>query len=88
MAIDKRVIKDIRFRKTIQEVETTLKVSQAVSDQLLAVSGVLERATPPAVLQQTAVDVQALLKLAQTIEAEEAMLDTPIARQPDGRQQV
>jgi hypothetical protein len=78
MAIDKRVMKDIRLRRSLQELDAALKVSQAVSLQLMAVSGVAEGSIKPEVLQQTAVDTDALLKLASAIEAEESLIDSSV----------
>lgn len=88
MAISKQLIQDIRMRRATQELEAALKVSDAVSQQLLQVSGVLERVRNPAALNILPEHRDTLLKLASQIETEEAMLETEQTKRQPKRKQV
>lgn len=76
MAVDKQVISQIRLRRQAQALQAALKVSEAVAEQLLQVSGVLERGVDPRKLRVQPQDLPELMALARRIEAEEAMLDS------------
>lgn len=88
MAINKQVIKDIRLRKTAQELETALQVNEAVSSQLLKVSGLLNRVSIPVKFITSPDRREKLLELANIIEKEEAMMDTKPSKIQAGRKQV
>ena len=88
MAINKQVIKDIRLRKTAQELETELQVNEAVSSQLLKVSGLLNRVSIPVKFITSPDRREKLLELAKIIEKEEAMMDTKPSKIQAGRKQV
>lgn len=88
MAINKQVIKDIRLRKTAQELETALQVNEAVSSQLLKVSGLLNRVSIPVRFITSPDRREKLLELANIIEKEEAMMDTKPSKIQAGRKQV
>ena len=88
MAINKQVIKDIRLRKTAQELETELQVNEAVSSQLLKVSGLLNRVSIPVKFITSPDRREKLLELANFIEKEEAMMDTKPSKIQAGRKQV
>ena len=88
MAINKQVIKDIRLRKTAQELETALQVNEAVSSQLLKVSGLLNRVSIPVKFITSPDRRVKLLELANIIEKEEAMMDTKPSKIQAGRKQV
>jgi hypothetical protein len=88
VAINKQVIKDIRLRKTAQELETALQVNEAVSSQLLKVSGLLNRVSIPVRFITSPDRREKLLELANIIEKEEAMMDTKPSKIQAGRKQV
>jgi hypothetical protein len=88
VAINKQVIKDIRLRKTAQELETALQVNEAVSSQLLKVSGLLNRVSIPVKFITSPDRREKLLELANIIEKEEAMMDTKPSKIQAGRKQV
>jgi hypothetical protein len=88
VAINKQVIKDIRLRKTAQELETELQVNEAVSSQLLKVSGLLNRVSIPVKFITSPDRREKLLELAKIIEKEEAMMDTKPSKIQAGRKQV
>jgi hypothetical protein len=88
MAISKQVMHDIRMRRATQELEAALKVSEAVSHQLLQVSGVLERVSSSVNLKIRPEHRDALLNVARQIETEEAMLETEKAKRQPTRKQV
>jgi len=88
VAINKQVIKDIRLRKTAQELETELQVNEAVSSQLLKVSGLLNRVSIPVKFITSPDRREKLLELANFIEKEEAMMDTKPSKIQAGRKQV
>jgi hypothetical protein len=88
VAINKQVIKDIRLRKTAQELETALQVNEAVSSQLLKVSGLLNRVSIPVKFITSPDRRVKLLELANIIEKEEAMMDTKPSKIQAGRKQV
>jgi len=88
VAINKQVIKDIRLRKTAQELETALQANEAVSSQLLKVSGLLNRVSIPVRFITSPDRREKLLELANIIEKEEAMMDTKPSKIQAGRKQV
>jgi hypothetical protein len=88
VAINKQVIKDIRLRKTAQELESALQFSERVSHQLLQLSGVLNRVSIPAKLMTSPDERSKLLELANIIEKEEAMMDTKPSQIQTSRKQV
>lgn len=88
MAINKQVIQDIRKRRAIQELEAALKVSDAVSQQLLQVSGLRDRVKTRQTLKMRPEQRHALLHLAEQIEKEEAMLEAEQAKRQPNRKQV
>lgn len=88
MAINKQVLKNIRLRKTAQELEAALQVSKTVSHQLLHVSGVLNRVRIPVNSKSSPDGRSKLLELANLIEKEEAMMDTKPSKIQSARKQV
>lgn len=88
MSFDPQVIAGIRLRRQLQELRSALKVSEAVAEQMLSLSGILERGIDPRQVHIKPEDLPALLELARKIEAEEAMLE-PLGRPPtSGRVEV
>jgi hypothetical protein len=88
VALDPQLIAGIRLRRQLQELRAALKVSEAVAEQMLSLSGILERGIDPRQVQVKPEDLPALLELARKIEADEAMLDL-LGRPPaSGRVEV
>jgi hypothetical protein len=88
MAISKQVMQDIRMRRATQELDAAIKVSEAVAQQLLQVSGVRERVNNSVELKILPEHRETLLKLALQIESEEAMLETEKSKRQPSRKQV
>lgn len=88
MSLDPQVIAGIRLRRQLQELRAALKVSEAVAEQMLSLSGILERGIDPRQVQVKPEDLPALLELARKIEADEAMLDLPGRPPASGRVEV
>ncbi len=88
MSLDPQVIAGIRLRRQLQELRAALKVSEAVAEQMLSLSGILERGIDPRQVQVKPEDLPALLELARKIEADEAMLDLSGRPPASGRVEV
>lgn len=88
MSLDPQVIAGIRLRRQLQELRAALKVSEAVAEQMLSLSGILERGIDPRQVQVKPEELPALLELARKIEAEEAMLDVSGRPPASGRVEV
>ena len=88
MSLDPQVIAGIRLRRQLQELRAALKVSEAVAEQMLSLSGILERGIDPRQVQVKPEELPALLELARKIEAEEAMLDLSGRPPASGRVEV
>jgi hypothetical protein len=88
MAIDRRVIQNIRQRRTWAESQLALDAGTQVAEELIAVCGMRKRGLDPWQLTTTADRVPRLLALAEQIEREEALLGRPEAPPTDGRQAV
>ena len=89
MALDRQIIQNIRLKRQTAELAAALKVSQALAEQLVEVSGLKERGIDPSKVQASPQDLPALLELAARIEAEEAMLlDDTTTRRESGRRAV
>jgi len=88
VSLDPQVIAAIRLRRQLQELRAALKVSEAVAEQMLSLSGILERGIDPRQVQVKPEDLPALLELARKIEADEAMLDLSGRPPASGRVEV
>jgi hypothetical protein len=88
VSLDPQVIAGIRLRRQLQELRAALKVSEAVAEQMLSLSGILERGIDPRQVQVKPEELPALLELARKIEAEEAMLDVSGRPPASGRVEV
>jgi hypothetical protein len=88
VSLDPQVIAGIRLRRQLQELRAALKVSEAVAEQMLSLSGILERGIDPRQVQVKPEDLPALLELARKIEADEAMLDLSGRPPASGRVEV
>jgi hypothetical protein len=87
MVVHKEVIQAIRLKKQLAAVQAQLEMGQALREQLLALSGLVEQGVDPRHIEASAQNIQELLKLAEQLEVELKLREGDGYR-PAGRIQV
>ena len=87
MVVHKEVIQAIRLKKQLAAVQAQLEMSQALREQLLELSGLVERGIDPRTIKASQQNIQDLLAVAERLEAELNLREAAGHRAP-GRIQV
>ena len=87
MVVHKEVIQNIRLKKQLAALQAQLEAGRLVSEQLLALSGLLDKGIDPRQIPASHEAIQDLLKLAEQLEVQEGLLDDGTLK-PTGRIQV
>jgi len=70
MVVHKEVIQTIRLKKQLAAIQAQLEASQALRQQMLELSGLLEKGIDPSQIQATQQNIRDMLKEAERLEVE------------------
>lgn len=87
MVVHKEVIQAIRLRKQLAAVQAQLEASAALRQQMLELSGLLDRGIDPSMIQATQQNIQDMLKEAERLEVELNLREAEVLKRA-GRLQV
>jgi hypothetical protein len=87
MVVHKEVIQAIRLKKQLAAVQAQLEASAALRQQMLELSGLLDRGIDPSMIQATQQNIQDMLKEAERLEVELNLREAEVLKRA-GRLQV
>ena len=80
MVVHKEVIQTIRLKKQLAAAQAQLEASEALRQQMLELSGLLEKGIDPSQIQATQQNIQDMLKEAERLEAELNLNESALSR--------